>query len=81
MVNLTCFNTSHVTLYHELYSNSGIYRLGFNTSHVTLYPSFAKGINATTLSFNTSHVTLYPQCRYFDALHRLVSIHLMLLFI
>ena len=55
--------------------------LCFNTSHVTLYPARIAGSAAIYSRFNTSHVTLYLGAEKVSQVSKLVSIHLMLLFI
>ena len=54
---------------------------GFNTSHVTLYPPIIIPAWNIINSFNTSHVTLYRKKKRIEKRGKLVSIHLMLLFI
>ncbi len=53
----------------------------FNTSHVTLYPQEKRSRAFGENSFNTSHVTLYRHILEEIIFFRVVSIHLMLLFI
>ena len=52
----------------------------FNTSHVTVYLDFTAGYLIGQY-FNTSHVTVYREGGFYEAETKLISIHLMLLFI
>ena len=53
------FNTSHVTLYRTVFTDSSTPLQGFNTSHVTLYLRIKAFSDKFNEGFNTSHVTLY----------------------
>ena len=76
----TCFNTSHVTLYH---SWCIIYNMVMRFQYISCYSlSRARLQEVYHLDrFNTSHVTLYPSSQAFCSMSLSVSIHLMLLFI
>ena len=78
---ITSFNTSHVVIY---LSNSDIPLLiavGFNTSHVVIYQNSSQFIDSGLPRFNTSHVVIYQEAQSRTNGKKLVSIHLMLLFI
>ena len=71
-----CFNTSHVTLYHE--NGKTIRGTGhsFNTSHVTLYrflASFISRLNTfqyiSCYSLSTCRFTLYQMALSFNTSH------------
>ena len=53
----------------------------FNTSHVTVYPNKPDMEKIIKVYFNTSHVTVYHYRPLPSTCLRLISIHLMLLFI
>ena len=55
----TDFNTSHVTVYHNLFILYLWMRLNFNTSHVTVYLMTDMFEKFKSKNFNTSHVTVY----------------------
>ena len=52
----------------------------FNTSNVTIQRLIYKAVYCKIYYFNTSNVTI-QQCRWrFSLVHKIISIHLMLLF-
>ena len=61
MLQIGNFNTSHVTVYHQLICFCVPAHRHFNTSHVTVYPVNPFVFDQGTNHFNTSHVTVYPQ--------------------
>ena len=53
----------------------------FNTSHVTVYQMQVNSLRHTISDFNTSHVTVYLKGIVLVFRGKMISIHLMLLFI
>ena len=77
---ITCFNTSHVTLYRRGAEAAG-WSLEFQ--YITCYSlsQIGRSMMICPASFNTSHVTLYRTWRSIRLSVYRVSIHHMLLFI
>ena len=77
---MQCFNTSHVTLYQTGFQ---LVPHVFKFQYISCY-SLSRNrpsLSHVVCCFNTSHVTLYRRKRYRNPGTKLVSIHLMLLFI
>ena len=72
---ISCYSLSTV------YPSSCSELTRFNTSHVTLYLAMRSPLTWRSEGFNTSHVTLYRSTKDEKSYNKLVSIHLMLLFI
>ena len=75
------FKTSHVIVYLQPPDQQHSFHHHFKTSHVIVYPDALESYKRTLDHFKTSHVIVYHFRHRLIPTFRLISKHLMLLFI